>query len=166
LGNHPLRKRVLALKTHRRQPRALTEDEVAAVIAACEHLRDRFLFTLLRSAGLRIGEALGLRHEDISPRRCEISIRSRNNANHARAKTSSRVVPVPEHVISLYADYLHDEYGDLDSDYVFVNLWAQPIGRAMSYSAVHALVASLRERTGVMFSSHAFRGSSILKGQL
>jgi site-specific recombinase XerD len=131
LGNQAVRKRVLALNTHRRQPRALTEDEVDAVIAACDHLRDRFLFTVLRSAGLRIGEALGLRHEDINPRRCEISVRFRENTNYARAKTNSRVVPVPEQVISLYADYLHDEYGDLDSDYVFVNLWAQPIARAM-----------------------------------
>jgi integrase/recombinase XerD len=75
-------------------------------------------------------------------------VRFGENTNHARAKTNSRVVPVSEHVISLYADYLHDEYGDLDSDYVFVNLWAPPIGRAMSYSAVHALVDSVRERTG------------------
>jgi len=29
------------------------------------HLRDRFLFALLYDSGCRIGEALGLRHEDI-----------------------------------------------------------------------------------------------------
>lgn len=157
LGNQPVRRRVLALKTHRRYPRALAEDEVDALMAACNHLRDRFLFTLLRSAGLRIGEALGLRHEDINPRRCELSVRFRENTNYARAKTNSRVVPVSEHVISLYADYLHDEYGDLDSDYVFINLWAQPIGSAMRYSAVHELVGSLRQRTGVAFTPHMFR---------
>lgn len=157
LGSDPTRRRVLALKTHRHQPRALAVEECDAVIAACDRLRDRFLFTLLRNAGLRIGEALGLRHEDISPRRCEISVRVRQNTNNARAKTNSRVVPVAEHMISLYSDYLHDEYRDLDCDYVFVNLWGPPIGRAMTYSAVHKLVGSLRKRTGVVFSPHAFR---------
>lgn len=117
-----MRRRVLALKTHRRYPHTLTEDEVDAVMAACNHLRDRFLFTLLRGAGLRIGEALGLRHEDINPRRCELSVRFRENTNYARAKTNSHVVPVPDRAITLYADYLHDEYGDLDSDYVLINL--------------------------------------------
>ena len=34
-------------------------------MAACDRLRDRFLFTLLAESGLRIGEALGLRHSDI-----------------------------------------------------------------------------------------------------
>ena len=42
-------------------------------------------------------------------------------------------VPVPARVIRLYADYLHAEYGDLDSDYVFVNLWSGPIGHPMTY---------------------------------
>ena len=42
---------------------------------------------------------------------------------------SSRTIPVSAELIRLYADYLHDEYGDLDSDYVFVNLWGSPRGR-------------------------------------
>ncbi|GAA0442085.1 hypothetical protein [Streptomyces olivaceiscleroticus] len=29
--------------------------------------------------------------------------------------------PVSAELVRLYADYLHGEYGDLDSDYVFVN---------------------------------------------
>ena len=44
----------------------------------------------------------------------------------------------------LYADYLNREYGALDSDYVFVNLWSAPLGRPWSYSAVYDLVKRLR----------------------
>ena len=45
--------------------------------------------------------------------------------NGARTKSrQSRSVPVSAELIRLYGDYLHTEYGDLDSDYVFVNLWA------------------------------------------
>ena len=31
---------------------------------------------------------------------------------------------MPARVVRLYSDYLHTEYGDLDCDYVFVNLWS------------------------------------------
>ncbi len=51
-------------------------------------------------------------------------------------------------------DYLHGEYGDIDSDYVFVNLFAEPRGRALSYPAVYDLVKRLRRRTGIDFDPH------------
>ncbi|MGH3468955.1 MAG: tyrosine-type recombinase/integrase [Thermocrispum sp.] len=57
----------------------------------------------------------------------------------------------------LYADYLHEEYGDLDSDYVFVNLWGRPHGHPMSYRAVHDLVRRLRRRTSINFDLHWWR---------
>lgn len=157
LGNHPVRKRVISLKTDRLGPQVLPPEQVDAVIGACVRLRDRFLFTLLRTSGLRIGEALGLRHEDLNPRRCEVTVWSRINTNHARAKSRSRVVPVPAAVLALYSDYLHEEYGPLDCDYVFVNLWGSPRGQAMSYSAIHSLVRRIRADTGVAFSPHNFR---------
>ncbi|SDC93347.1 tyrosine-type recombinase/integrase [Rhodococcus tukisamuensis] len=157
-GDHnPVRKRMIALKTDQHDPKTLTPDQVEAVIGACDRLRDRFLFMLLRSSGLRIGEALGLRHEDLNPRRGDVAIRARTNTNHARAKTRSRVVPIPARAFVLYSDYLHEEYGPLDSDYVFVNLWGQPHGEAMTYSAVHGLVCRIRNQTGIAFSPHTFR---------
>lgn len=44
----------------------------------------------------------------------------------------------------LYSDYLHREYGPLGSDYVFVNLFAEPHGRPWGYAAVYDLVKRLR----------------------
>ncbi|GAA0427959.1 hypothetical protein Acor_67080 [Acrocarpospora corrugata] len=60
-------------------------------------------------------------------------------------------------LIRLYADYLHQEYGDLDSDYVLVNLWGQPYGRPLTYSSAYDLVLRLRRRTGLDFDPHWFR---------
>ena len=60
-------------------------------------------------------------------------------------------------MIRLYADYLHAEYGDLDSDYVFVNLWSGPIGSPLTYPSVYDLVCRIRQRTGIMFGPHMFR---------
>jgi integrase/recombinase XerD len=126
-----------------------------AILDACDRLRDRFLFALLYDSGVRIGEALGLRHEDIDAAGCEIAVVPRVNDNGARSKSHQRrTIPVRAGVIRLYADYLHAEYGDLDSDYVFVNLFAEPRGQALSYPAVYDLVVRLRKRTGIDFDPH------------
>ncbi|WP_204359283.1 hypothetical protein [Streptosporangium sp. 'caverna'] len=51
----------------------------------------------------------------------------RINVNGARTKSATtRTIPVPAEPVRLHADYLHEEHGDLDSDDVFVNLWAGP----------------------------------------
>jgi len=151
------RGRTIALHAERRAPQELTAAQVEALLAACEHLRDRLLLTLLRRTGLRIGEALGLRHEDIQSVDGQLVVRRRVNANRARAKTWGRTVPVEASVIRLYADYLHFEYGPLDSDYVFVNLWGQPHGSPMTYPTVHGLVQRLAARSGVPFTLHQLR---------
>ena len=55
-------------------------------------------------------------------------------------------MPVPARVIRLYADYLHAEYRDLDSDYVFVNLWGRPFGQPWTYAAVYDLVGCVNRK--------------------
>jgi integrase len=159
LGQRPERHRAVSLRAERRAPTALSAAEMDALIAACDRLRDRFLLSVLRGCGLRIGEALGLRHEDLDARRGIIAVRSRENVNGARAKTWSRDVPADAGLIRLYSDYLHDEYGQIDCDFVFVNLWGQPVGEPMSYPSVDRLVRRLRRRTGIWFTPHQFRHS-------
>ena len=157
LGSRSERTRRIRLRADKRLPSTLDEQQVATVLGSCERLRDRLLFTLLAETGLRIGEALGLRHEDIDAAGCVVSVVGRSNANGARAKSGSRQVPVPGRLIRLYCDYLHTEYGELDSDYVFVNLWADPVGAPMTYRSVYDLVLRLRARSGILFSPHVFR---------
>jgi integrase/recombinase XerD len=64
------------------------------VVGACDRLRDRFLMTLLTDTGMRIGEALGLRHEDIDAAATLIRIRLRDNSNGVRVKGGQREIPV------------------------------------------------------------------------
>lgn len=83
-----------------------------------------------------------------------------DSANGARTKTQSPVtLPVSAPLVRLYTDYMHCEYGPLDSDYVFVNLWSAPVGRPLRYDAVAKLVGRLRARTGIEFTSHMLRHS-------
>ena len=84
----PVRTRPLKLQAVRRAPRTLEATEVVAVLAACERARDRFLLSLLAETGMRVGQALGLRHADFVSRAKEVRIvRRGDNANGARAST-------------------------------------------------------------------------------
>lgn len=156
----PRQRRMIAVKTPRKLPRVLTVTEVQSILDACEHLRDRFLFGLLWDSGVRIGEALGMRHDDIAVSERAVTIVPRLNDNGARSKSfESRTVPVSEQLIRLWSDYLYCEYGSIDSDYLFVNLFAEPRGQAWSYAAVYDLVTRIRARTGIDFDPHWFRHS-------
>jgi integrase/recombinase XerD len=121
------RRRSIKLPASPPRPRMLTAAEAQAVLDACEHLQDRLLFVLLLDTGVRIGEALGLRHEDLDIAEPRVAVVARANDNRARAKAGrSRFIPASGELMRLYADYLNAEYGALDSDYVFVNLWGPP----------------------------------------
>ncbi|MFF0658159.1 tyrosine-type recombinase/integrase [Micromonospora tulbaghiae] len=138
----------------------LSDAQVARLVAACVRRRDRFLLILLDQTGLRSGEALGLRHADLRLRAGEVRVVPREgNVNAARVKgLKARVVPAGAVVFDAYADYMEMEYGALDSDWVFVNLFRPPVGAPMTAGAVAKLVVRLRQRTGIAaFTPHVLR---------
>jgi integrase len=155
----PIATRPVKLAVPRRAPRTLTAEQVVQVLAAPARARDRFLLALLAETGMRVGQALGLRHADFVSRAKEVHIVPRaDNANGARAKLRSpATVPVTAGLVRCYSDYMHSEYGDLDSDYVFVNLWGGRIGAPLTYAAVHKMVDQIRAATGVGFTLHMLR---------
>mgnify|MGYP001792165708 CR=1 FL=1 len=61
----PMRRSV-RVKTVRRLPRPLDEQQVDALLGALRRVRDRALVLLMLEGGLRPGEVLGLRLEDIA----------------------------------------------------------------------------------------------------
>jgi len=157
----PIPTRPVKLAVPRQLPRTLSDEQILAILSACHRLRDRFLLALLAETAMRIGQALGLRHADFISRERQVRIVPRtDNANGARAKTRTvHVLPVSASLVRLYSEYLHSEYGDLDSDYVFVNLWSEPKGHALRYSAVADLVERIRQDTGIFFTLHMLRHS-------
>ena len=115
-GFAPLRSRGRPgrLPQRRRLPRALSLSEVEAILRAQQRVRDRLLFALLFQTGMRIGQALGLRHEDVVTWENRIEIVCRDdNANGARGKGGEGSVPVAPALMRLYAEYMHVEYGRL-----------------------------------------------------
>jgi len=119
------------------------EDDFARLLDAAATARDRCLLSALYDVGLRVGQVLGLRHEDLDPMRHRVRVRRRiDNANGALSKQRSDfTVDAPRRFFDLYAQYLLDELADLDTAYVFVNLSRRPVGKPLSYSNAHQLVA-------------------------
>jgi integrase len=106
----------------------LTAEQVLALIENCHLLRDAFLVVLLYNTGLRIGEALGMRHADVDvSERVFWVVPRANNENGARAKSGRvRGIPVHEYVVRMYEDLMTSrEYAaafESGTDYVFCNI--------------------------------------------
>lgn len=154
-----IQSRVLKLKEPKRGLKTLTKPQVHQVIEACNNLRDKFIICLMYETGMRIGQVLGLRHEDIKSGDNQIVIRFRsNNENNARSKSrEDNLVDVSSSIVSLYTDYFIHEYGEVESDYVFVNLWDGEIGAPMKYGSVITLFKRISKKTGIDVTPHIFR---------
>ncbi|MBT2508509.1 tyrosine-type recombinase/integrase [Streptomyces sp. ISL-98] len=154
----------------------LSHEQIAAVIDSAGRARDRFLITLLACTGLRIGEALGLRREDLhllSSSRVlgcgtagpHLHVRRRtDNPNGALAKSRRpRTVPVTAGLVALYTDYQYerDTAGPAaDGEMVFVNLFRLPVGRPMSYPNAKDLFDRLARAADHPFRPHMLRHSA------
>ena len=154
----PRRKSLLKLKEPKSFPGCLTKEEIKQLLEACNRKRDKLIILMLYETGMRKGELLGLRHEDVGD--CgenEISVVKRENINGARVKGGERTIPVSKELIQVYNDYLIDEYPEIDSDYVFINIWNGQIGRPLNYKAINQLFRQLEKKTGVHAYPHLFR---------
>ncbi|MDT9071361.1 tyrosine-type recombinase/integrase, partial [Escherichia coli] len=63
--SEPSAQNILKLKEPKRIPEILTANQVRQLYMVCNSLRDKLLVLMLYETGMRIGECLGLRHEDI-----------------------------------------------------------------------------------------------------
>lgn len=159
----PVKARLLKLKVPKRTPKTVTNEQAKTLIDACHSVRDKFLVCLMYEGGLRIGQALGLRHEDVQSMDNAICIEPRaDNVNGARSKTRDPyTVHVSKELMGLYTQYVCDEFmeilGDNLSDYVFVNLWSGAIGEPMTYSNVMDLFRRLKRKTGIAINPHKLR---------
>ena len=158
LGTKPTKVSELHVQEEESTKETLTKEEIRILVDSCKTVRDKFLLCLLEETGMRIGQALGLRHEDIQSQDNIIKIVPRqNNVNGARCKSKVRYqVDVPVELMALYVEYL-DECMDYDSDYVFINLSRGKVGEPMNMNAVNSLFGSLRKRTGIYVTPHMFR---------
>ncbi|MEU2716184.1 tyrosine-type recombinase/integrase [Streptomyces sp. NPDC007205] len=154
-------------------PATLSPPQVTKVLDAARTARDRLLLTVLVDGGLRIGEALGLRREDMhllpnsthlgcQTRGAHLHVRPRqHNENGARAKAGRhRMVPLAQSAVHRYREYLaeREEVPEAAAcDYVFVNLVGGWAGRPMSYSNAKQVIERIGDRCGLRARPHVMR---------
>ena len=97
IADRSVKERPTRLKEEKRRPATPSRHRGPADPGpACDRLRDRFLMALMFETGCRIGQALGLHHEDIDTDRRAVTLWPRdNNVNRARGKSRDpKQIPV------------------------------------------------------------------------
>jgi integrase/recombinase XerD len=141
------------------------ETDIAALVAACASARDRLIVLLLARAGLRRGEAAGLRRSDVHlladsrALGCAVGrahlhvVRREDNPNGAWAKSRrQRVVPLDFLTVLAFDTYQLERLavaGAADSDFVLVNLFRPPVGAPMRLDAINDLIGAASRRAGI-----------------
>ncbi|MDX5962388.1 tyrosine-type recombinase/integrase [Rhodococcus opacus] len=172
-GQHQwVKSRVLKVAESEEPPATVDPAHFSALVAASRTARDAAMVTLLLRTGIRIGEALGLRRDDMHllPNsaflQCpvpgpHVHVRARaDNPNGARAKSGrSRIVPVTAEVIDAYREYLVERScvpADV-SDFVFINLTGVHSGQPMSYPNAKQVLERIGNRCGIRLRPHMLR---------
>jgi integrase/recombinase XerD len=142
-----------------------SDDEIIAVLRACRSARDRLIVVVMAWAGLRRGEVCALRRSDVHlladsrPLGCEVTqahlhvVRRENSPNGAWAKSRrGRVVPVDSLCVQAFDTYEFEHLAlpqAANSDFVFVNLFREPLGAPMRADAIDKLMAAASRRAGL-----------------
>lgn len=121
-------------------------------------LRDRLLLAVLAETGMRLGEAMSLRHNDVhlsgggTP---HIDIAGRDDHPHGfRAKSGPRRIFIGDDLAALYSEYVWQLVQmcadvlveDLATHFVFVNLGRGPRFAPMRPESVYRCVRRIRRR--------------------
>ncbi|MCW8450792.1 tyrosine-type recombinase/integrase [Legionella quinlivanii] len=154
--NKPIQKRVISLRQVKELPKTISEDQFLQLSNACTNYRDRFLVSLLFETGLRIGQALALRHEDIIAWNNEIHVKYRtNNLNQVRNKTyKPNVLQVSNHFINSYSIYVSTLDQNKLTDYVFINFLTYA---PLTYPAVKKIFNILSKKCDFYIRPHMLR---------
>ncbi|MFH9967674.1 tyrosine-type recombinase/integrase [Streptomyces mirabilis] len=147
-------RRVLRVKTVEAMPRPMTAEIYAALLAALRTRRDRALLEVMWEGGLRPGEVLGMRLEDISYGRRRITVRKRDDHPRGVQQKSrrDRVVDLLEdRALPALNDYvLRERPTDADSAWVFlVGGRGKRRTEPLSYEGMVRMFARAATRAGV-----------------
>jgi integrase len=164
-------RRAVHVKTVQRVPRPMTDEQVTALVASLRLKRDKAMLLLMLHGGLRPGEVLNLRLEDVSYARRRITIRYRtDHPKGVRTKSrTERVVDLhqPE-TLQAVSDYVMSERPqEAISPYLFLvggkgKRRSEPLG----YHALVKLFERHCERLGMRepwMTPHALRHTHATK---
>jgi len=141
-----------------------SDEQIAALVSGCLSARDRLIVVLLARAGLRRGEACGLRRSDChlmvdsaalgcDVKRAHLHVVRRDNGNGAWAKSPhERVVPLDHVSVAAFDAYEFERMAvpaAAASDFVLVNLRRGRVGGPMRVDAVNEVLTAASGRAGL-----------------
>lgn len=139
---------VRAPKAARKLPQTLSPDQAVKLVSfsddSPEGLRDRAIFELLYSSGLRVSEVTGLNLDSIDFSTAEVRVTGKGS--------KTRIVPVGSHAIEAVRQWLpaRSSLEIIDRDALFVGLR----GRRLSPRVVQARIKIWASRQGLTVDPH------------
>lgn len=170
-----VQRRAVRRRRAERAPSTLSAGQVGALVDGCGNVRDRFVVEALYATGMRVAELCGLHLADLHllPSAvhlgCQVTgahlhvMRREDNENGALAKSLwPRVLPVTTALVRCHNAYRFARDAvpaAAESDYLLVNLWRPPLGRAVRPDAVEQLFVRLSSKAGFYARPHMLRHS-------
>jgi integrase/recombinase XerD len=139
-------------------PRVLEPDEVNALVAALRKWRDRAMVEAMVLGGLRRGEVLGLRLEDLRPGERRVFVVDGKGGHQ-------RLVPMSGRFFASVAAYLDSERpAEADTDRVFVVLKGPNRGRPLTAKGLDEILDGARRRAGLAHATcHELRHTCLTR---
>jgi integrase/recombinase XerD len=142
-SRHREQRGVPLIRGVRRLPRILAVNEVELLVSSFRTDRDRAMAQAMLLGGLRRGEVLGLRLEDLRVGERQLFI-AEGKGGHQRQ------VPISPTFFSAVADYLNQERpADAATDRVFVALKGPRRGQPLSVDGLDEVFSAARARAGL-----------------
>jgi len=180
-GKRVVQRMELKLKESKPRPKTVSLDDFGQFLDRIQigkssnadpaGFRDQLIVRILRESGLRCGEMLGTRMEDLDFKAQGIHVRFRtDNENGSRAKAGygrDRFVHLPPQLLGLLDHYITEVWMNANhrSDYLWLVLKKNAVNRdgqntfgtALNQSAVNEMFAYYSERSSIKIHPHMLR---------
>lgn len=130
--------------------------------------RDKLFFTLLWETGLRVGQALQLKHVDINYQEGSINVVYRKdnpNGVYSKNKQSYKVY-APSFWLREYTNYLIEDSDEYNTEYLFCSIYNRDRSardKPISYEYYKALLKKFEIETGIHITCHMFRHTFVTR---
>ncbi|HFK1433670.1 TPA: tyrosine-type recombinase/integrase [Bacillus cereus] len=168
--NKTVQKNILKSKVPQVIPKTIEPKDFKKYLDAVNLLRDKIILLVLKEGGLRSGELLGIKLEDIDYGEQGIYVRFRpDNENGSRAKAGygrDRFVHLPHDLIILIDRYISGDWvnSDPDSDFLFVvvnsNVPSEN-GKPMKKSTLSSTLNHYNKKTKIQLNTHKLRHTHV-----
>ncbi|MED3936613.1 tyrosine-type recombinase/integrase [Priestia megaterium] len=165
-----VQKNTLKSKVPQVIPKTIEQKDFKKYLESVNLLRDKIILLILKEGGVRSGELLGIKLEDIDYGEQGIYIRFRpDNENGSRAKAGygrDRFVHLPSDLMVLIDRYISSDwvYSDPVTDFLFVVVNSNtPVdnGKPMKKSTLTSVVNYYNKKTEIKLNTHKLRHTHV-----